>query len=33
MELGKRGKGKTMIRVSLVLYTIRCEGRGYGDVY
>jgi hypothetical protein len=32
MELRERGKGKEDDTV-WVLYTIRCEGRGYKDVY
>jgi hypothetical protein len=33
MELGERGKGKENNRASVILYNIRCEGRGYKDVY
>jgi hypothetical protein len=33
MELGERGKGKENDRASVILHTIRCEGRGYEDVY
>jgi hypothetical protein len=33
MELGERRKGKENNRVSLILHTIRREGRGYKDVY
>jgi hypothetical protein len=33
MELGERGKGKENDRVSVILYNIRCESRGYKDVY
>jgi hypothetical protein len=33
MELGERGKGKKDDRASVILHTIRCEGRGYKDVY
>jgi hypothetical protein len=32
MELRERGKGKQHDRAS-VIYNIRCEGRGYKDVY
>jgi hypothetical protein len=33
MELGERGKGKENNRASVILYNIRCEVRGYKDVY
>jgi hypothetical protein len=33
MELGERGKGKESDRISLLAHTMRCEGRGYKDVY
>jgi hypothetical protein len=33
MELGERGKGKEDDRISIILHTIRYEGRGYKDVY
>jgi hypothetical protein len=33
MELGERGKGKEKDRASVIMHTIRFEGRGYKDVY
>jgi hypothetical protein len=33
MELGKRKKGKENDRASVISHSIRCEGRGYKDVY
>jgi hypothetical protein len=33
MELKERRKGKENDRASVMSYTIRCEGRGYEDVY
>jgi hypothetical protein len=33
MELGERRKGKENDRASAILHNIRCEGRGYKDVY
>jgi hypothetical protein len=33
MELGERGKGKENYRASVISHNIRCEGRGYKDVY
>jgi hypothetical protein len=33
MELRERGKGKEKDRTSVILHTIRHEGRGYKDVY
>jgi hypothetical protein len=33
MELGEGEKGKQNDRPSVVLHTIRWEGRGYKDVY
>jgi hypothetical protein len=33
VELGVRGKGKENDRTSVILHNIRCEGRGYKDVY
>jgi hypothetical protein len=33
MQLGEREKGKKNDRASTILHTIRCEGRGYEDVY
>jgi hypothetical protein len=33
MELRERGKGRENDRASVILHTIRCEGRGYKDVY
>jgi hypothetical protein len=33
MELGEREKGKENDRASVISYNIRCEGRGYKDVY
>jgi hypothetical protein len=33
VELGEREKGKENDRASVILHTIRCEGRGYKDVY
>jgi hypothetical protein len=33
MELGERGKGKENDRASVISHTIRCEDRGYKDVY
>jgi hypothetical protein len=33
VELGKRGKGKENDREPVILHNIRCEGRGYKDVY
>jgi hypothetical protein len=33
MELRKRGKGKENGRASVIFHNIRCEGRGYKDVY
>jgi hypothetical protein len=32
MELKERGTGKEYDRPSIILHTIRCEGRGYKDV-
>jgi hypothetical protein len=33
MELRERGKRKENYRASVILNTIRCEDRGYKDVY
>jgi hypothetical protein len=33
MELRKRGKGKENDRASIITHKIRCEGRGYKDMY
>jgi hypothetical protein len=33
MELGEREKGKESDRATIILHTIRCEGRGYENVY
>jgi hypothetical protein len=33
MELGEREKTKKNNRASVILHNIRCEGRGYKDVY
>jgi hypothetical protein len=33
MELWERRKGKQNDRASVILHNIRCEGRGYKDVY
>jgi hypothetical protein len=33
MELGERGKVKENDRASVISHNIRCEGRGYKDVY
>jgi hypothetical protein len=33
MELGVREKGKENDRASVISHTIRCEGRGYKEVY
>jgi hypothetical protein len=33
MELRERGKGKESDRATVILHNIRCEGRGYKDVY
>jgi hypothetical protein len=33
VELVERGKGKENDRTSVILQNIRCEGRGYKDVY
>jgi hypothetical protein len=33
MELRERKKGKENDRASVILHNIRCEGRGYRDVY
>jgi hypothetical protein len=33
MELGRRGKEKENNRGSVISHSIRCEGRGYKDVY
>jgi hypothetical protein len=33
MELGERGKGKANDRASVISHNMRCEGRGYKDVY
>jgi hypothetical protein len=33
MELRERGKGKENDRASVISHNIRCEGRGYKDVY
>jgi hypothetical protein len=33
VELGKRGKGKENDRMSVISHKIRCESRGYRDVY
>jgi hypothetical protein len=33
MELGERRKGKDNDRASVISHNIRCEGRGYKDVY
>jgi hypothetical protein len=33
MELGEREKGKESDRASVIWQNIRCEGRGYMDVY
>jgi hypothetical protein len=33
VELGEKGKGKKYDRASVILHTIRCEGKGYKDVF
>jgi hypothetical protein len=33
MELRERGKGKENDRASVISHSIRCDGRGYKDVY
>jgi hypothetical protein len=33
MELRERGKRKANDRASVISYNIRCEGRGYKDMY
>jgi hypothetical protein len=33
MEFRERGKGNESDRASIILHAIRCEGRGYKDVY
>jgi hypothetical protein len=33
MGLGEREKGKENDRASVISHNIRCEGRGYKDVY
>jgi hypothetical protein len=33
MELRQREKGKKNDRASVILHNVRCEGRGYKDVY
>jgi hypothetical protein len=33
MELGERGKEKGNNRASVTSHNMRCEGRGYKDVY
>jgi hypothetical protein len=33
MELRERGKGKESDRTSLISHNIRCEDRGYKDMY
>jgi hypothetical protein len=33
MELVETGKGKENFRASVISRDIRCEGRGYKDVY
>jgi hypothetical protein len=33
MELEERGKRKENDRGQVILHNIRCEGRGYKDVY
>jgi hypothetical protein len=33
MELRERGKGEEKDRASVILYNIRCEGRGYKDTH
>jgi hypothetical protein len=33
MELRGRGKGKENDGASVILHNLRCEGRGYKDVY
>jgi hypothetical protein len=33
MEFGERGKGKENDKASVISHNIRCEGRGYEDVY
>jgi hypothetical protein len=33
MELGEREKAKENGRASIILHNIRCESRGYKDVY
>jgi hypothetical protein len=33
MDLGERRKGKENDRVLIISHNIRCEGRGYKDVF
>jgi hypothetical protein len=33
MELRERGKGKENDGASVISHTIRCQGRGYEDMY
>jgi hypothetical protein len=33
MQLGERGKGTENDIASVISHNIRCEGRGYKDVY
>jgi hypothetical protein len=33
MELRERGKGKEIDRASVILHNIRCESRGYNNMY
>jgi hypothetical protein len=33
MKLGERGKGKGNDRASVISHNIRCEGKGYKDMY
>jgi hypothetical protein len=33
MEFGEREKGKENDRTSVISHNVRCEGRGYKDVY
>jgi hypothetical protein len=33
VELGERRKGKESDKASVISHIIRCEGRGYKDVY
>jgi hypothetical protein len=33
MELRGRGKGNENDKAAVIVYTTRCEGRGYKDVY